>query len=259
MRNRTLALALALAFMLLSLSFHAAAETTATSADGFTLKDVATTFEGLITEVESGYFVFNAANEGPVRANLDDTTVYEGTASKDTLAVGQYVYVLYNGVMTRSLPPQISAQKVSCFEATGTVTSLLDNGFVLEGDAVLGTVVVHTDVTLPPVFLNVPVTLYYSGVMSMSMPPQISAVHLVVPELEGTVSDITEAGFTLTSANGAEFHITLGADMSVAVSPTDGARMVVYYNGQLSNGADVDALAIAASSADDNPASTTQN
>ncbi len=257
MRNKTLTFALALA--LLSLSFHAAAETAAPSADAFTLTDVPSTFEGLITEVDSGYFVMNAVNEGSVRANLDDTTVYEGTVAKDTLAVGQYVYVLYNGVMTRSLPPQISAQKVSCFKVTGTVTSLMDNGFLLEGDTVLGTVVVHTDATLPPVFLNVPVTLYYNGVMSMSMPPQISAVHLVVPELEGTVTDVTQDSFTLTSANGTAFHIALSADTSIASSPTDGARMVVYYNGQISNGADVDALVVASSSVDNTPAETTQN
>jgi hypothetical protein len=257
MRKKTLTFTLALA--LLSLSFHAIAETAATSADGFSLVDVPTTFEGLITEVDSGYFIMNAVNEGPVRANLGDATVYEGTASSETLAVGQYVYVLYNGVMTRSLPPQISAQKVSCFEVTGTVTSLMDSGFLLEGDAVLDKVVVFTDATLPPVFLNVPVTLYYNGIMSMSMPPQINAVHLVVPELEGIVSDITQDGFTLTSASGTAFHIALSADTALSTSLTAQAQIVVYYNGQVSNGADVDALAIAALSVTNTPAETTKN
>ena len=87
--------ALLLALLFTGVSFTAVAETTAT-------------LEGLITEIDDGYFLMQDIQQGSVRVNLDETTVYEGTATQTSLAKGQYVYVQYNVVMARSLPPQVS-------------------------------------------------------------------------------------------------------------------------------------------------------
>jgi hypothetical protein len=48
-------------------------------------------------------------------------------------------------------------------------------------------VIVHGGDTLPPVYEGVAITLYYSGVIALSFPPQISAAYAVVPTLTGMV------------------------------------------------------------------------
>ena len=234
MKNKLLSFALAMLVIAIPISAFA------TQATGATL-------EGLVTQVGEGYFVMEDIAQGAVRVNLDDTlTVYEGVVTRDTLAVGQYVYVQYNGIMTRSLPPQVTAVKVSCFAITGSVTQILEKSYVVEGDAVFGKVLVHMGEQSPSVYLGVPVTIYYSGIMALSMPPQISAVYVVVPMLEGTVTNLKDTGFTLTDADGVAHQITLNADTHTQVLLSDGAQVRVYYNGTLSNGTDAQALEVAA-------------
>ncbi|HPR78703.1 MAG TPA: hypothetical protein PLR69_08900, partial [Candidatus Limiplasma sp.] len=201
-------LALISALFIATLSFAACAEATAT-------------LEGLITEIDDGYFLMNDVQQGIVRINLDETTVYEGTATRTSLVRGQYVYVQYNGVMTRSLPPQVSAQKVSCFQVSGTVSALLENGFIVDGDSTLKQVVVHAGSDQPPVFKGMAVTLYYNGIMALSQPPQINAVHMVVPTLSGSASNVTDKGFTLTSADGTQYAVTLTSETVVSALPAD--------------------------------------
>lgn len=53
----------------------------------------------------------------------------------------------------------------------------------------------------PAVSLGMSVTVYFSGVMAMSMPPQISAVHIVLPTVEGVASSVSDTGFLLTTAS----------------------------------------------------------
>lgn len=205
------------------------------------------TLQGLITEVDSGYFIMEDEQNGAVRVNLDDAiTTYEGVAAKDKLAVGQYVFVQYNGTMTRSLPPQVTALTVGCFVVNGTVGDILPNGYIVTGDAVLGDVIVHMDDTLPSVYQGVPITLYYNGIMALSMPPQINAAYIVVPMLEGTVSSAASDGFTLTDAGGTAHRVTLTADTRVLTLPAKGELVRVYYNGQLSESGDATALEVSA-------------
>jgi len=45
--------------------------------------------------------------------------------------VGDYIHVLYDGIMTRSLPAQVYAQKIGCYKTTGTVSELTESGFLL--------------------------------------------------------------------------------------------------------------------------------
>ncbi len=212
------------------------------------LAEARLTLEGLITETGGGYFLLNDVELGPVRVNLEDgETAYEGVITKDTLAVGQYVYVQYNGAMTRSVPPQVTAEKVSCFTVAGTVTGILNDGYTVEGDPVLGTVIVHTDDAFPLILKGVPVTVYYSGVMALSYPPQVTAVHTVVPALTGVASGVTDGGFTLTGDTGTAYRVTVSADTAVYALPAEGERLTVYYDGTLNNGADTDALAVTSS------------
>jgi hypothetical protein len=209
------------------------------------------TLQGLITALETDGFTMDDALLGTVEVRLDaQLTAYEGIAARDRMAVGQYVYVQYNGALTRSEPPQVTALKVSCFALTGTVGAILENGCIVEGDAVLGTTVVHMAEGLPPVFTGMSITAYYNGVLALSLPPQLTAVHLVVPVLEGTVSGAGAAGFTLTAADGTATAVMLGAGPALAPLPADGATVRVYYNGIAAADGAVTALGVQAATED---------
>lgn len=202
--------------------------------------------QGLITEVGDGYFIMADESLGAVRVNLDDAvTVYEGIAAKDTLAVGQYVLVAYDGRITRSQPPQVTARRVGCFTVTGTVAEILAGGYVVQGDPLLDRVIVHMGDGFPPVYAGVPITVYYSGVMALSMPPQIGALHIVVPVLTGTVSALTEGGFTLTDAAGRGYPVATDGSTRFTVMLSDGAQVNVYYGGTLSEDGGATALQVA--------------
>ena len=85
--------------------------------------------------------------------------------------------------------------------------------------------------------------------MALSQPPQINAVHMVVPTLAGTASDVTDKGFTLTSADGVVYTVTLTEETVLSTLPANGETLLVYYSGQLTDDA-ATALGIASSAAD---------
>ncbi|HNW85451.1 MAG TPA: hypothetical protein PKJ47_00735 [Candidatus Limiplasma sp.] len=201
--------------------------------------------QGLITEVGESSLVMNDLANGAVRVILEEgRTVYKGNAEKASMAVGQYVFVRYSGAMTGDNPPQATADTVECYWVKGTVSEILQNGYVVKGDSVLGTVMVHTDAQLAPVFLNVPITVYYSGIMALSMPPQIEALQTVVPVLEGVASKVAEDGFVLTDDQGVAHRIMLNAQTQLVQQPADGLSVCVYFNGEPESAADVTALEI---------------
>ncbi len=210
----------------------------------FAQDNTGATLEGLITETKDNYFLMDDIAYGSVQVNLDpSSTVYEGVAAAYTLAAGQYVYVAYNGSMTKSIPPQVQADKVSCFTVTGTVNAILNDGFTVDGDALLGTVIVHTSGVLSPVYQGVSITLYYNGVMALSYPPQVTAVYLSVPTLQGVVSGLISDGFKFTTDDDITYQIALSPSTDILALPAEGARLLVYYNGDRS-GETVEALAI---------------
>lgn len=231
-----------------------------TAATCFAEQTQSYTLQGLITGVSDAHFLLHDQTNGIVQVNLDDErTAYAGVAAKDQMAVGQYVFVQYNGIMTKSIPPQVTADKVSCYVIHGTVSEILQSGYVVQGDSVLGTVIVHMDKTLAPIFLNVPITVYYSGIIALSMPPQLAALHTVVPMLEGVASSVTDTGLILTDEHHVVHHITLDAQTQVDEPVSDGLRLCVYYNGTLENTTDAVALKVTgAISGDPAEAETTQ-
>ena len=76
---------------------------------------------GTILEAAEDYVLLDVAELGEVQAWMNEETVIEGV---EALAPGQVAVVLYNGMMTRSLPPQITAQRVSVYAVDGTVTAV---------------------------------------------------------------------------------------------------------------------------------------
>lgn len=134
------------------------------------------TLTGQITEVGEGYLILKDAQQGQVHVNFAEDTVFEGV-EQGALAAGQYAVVLYNGVMTRSLPPMVTAMRVSVYEISGTVAQVQEDGRVLIDRADVSDQVL---VTLPEGAqtpeVGDEIVVYTNGIMTMSLPPQTNAI-----------------------------------------------------------------------------------
>ena len=165
------------------------------------------TFEGIVTEVFEGGFLMETTELGIIQVNTDDNTVLDGILSIEPIAVGMYVIVDSNGMMTRSLPPQVYGMRVGCYTLSGTAGEMTEDGVLLTGDPIFGEVFVQMTPTMANVFPGVPMLVYYDGVITMSLPGKVNARLVVVPELTGVVSEKDGAGFTLTDESGNTYRI----------------------------------------------------
>lgn len=175
-----------------------------------------TLLEGIVTKIVDGGFVMEDAEQGEVMLNTSDATVFDGMLAEGELMEGQYVFVEYDGRMTFSLPPQAHADRVVCNVLTGSVTEVLEDGSILMMDDTFGETIVHLGEGMNHVYAGMPITVYYDGVMTLSLPGQANASHIVLPQLNGTVSNKTEEGFTLTDADGIEYEIKFAEDTLIS-------------------------------------------
>ena len=166
--------------------------------------------EGFVTEILDEGFVMEDTELGEMMLNTSETTVWDGLLADGELSVGQYVIVQYDGRTTFSLPPQAHADRVGCYVLDGIVAELLEDGFLLTGDETFGEAIIKTDAPLSEIYLNVPVQVYYDGVMTLSLPGQAAARHIVFPTLQGTVSELNDEGFTLTTEDGQAYLVLFG-------------------------------------------------
>ena len=162
-----------LVFVLLALGLSALAEPAAPACSE--------TLEGTIEEVtEDGILI--APYEGvAVLASLPEDLVIDGPA---TLMPGMPITVTYNGVMTRSIPAQITAEAVRIPTLTGAIASVGPNQFLLEQDNGLGPVVVHVgeDSVIPADYVFAVgnrLQVVFGGIMALSMPPQAGAMFVL--------------------------------------------------------------------------------
>ena len=175
-----------------------------------------TLLEGIVTEIVDGGFVMEDAEQGEVMLNTSDATVFDGMLIEGELAVGQYVFVEYDGRMTFSLPPQAHADRVACHVLTGSVTEVLEDGSILMMDDTFGETIVHPGEGMSHVYAGMPITVYYDGVMTLSLPGEAAASHIILPQLTGTVSSKTEEGFTLTDADGVEYQVLFSEETLIS-------------------------------------------
>ena len=166
--------------------------------------------EGFVTEILDEGFVMEDTELGEMMLNTSETTVWDGLLADGELSVGQYVIVQYDGRTTFSLPPQAHADRVGCYVLDGIVAELTEEGFLLTGDETFGEAFIRTQEELSEIYLNAPVQVYYDGVMTLSLPGQAVAHHLVFPTLEGEVSELTEEGFTLITEDGQPYLVLFG-------------------------------------------------
>lgn len=177
--------------------------------------------EGLVTEIVDGGFVLDDINQGEVMVNTSEETVLDGVLLEEDLQVGMYVMVDFNGMMTRSLPPQVHADRIGCYRLSGSISEMLEDGsFLLTGDPIYDEVIVHTALDMN-LFVDMPITAYYNGAVAMSLPAQAGALHIVVPALEGSISDLTEEGFILTDAEGTAYEVKLTEETLLSLQPAE--------------------------------------
>ena len=133
---------------------------------------------GQITEITDEYIILEGTEQGTVQVNLFDDTAFGGKFP-DEFVVGEYAQVLYDGKMTRSIPPQVTALAVDVCVLEGKVAEILEDGRVL---------IDRTDVT-EQVILSLPegvelkvgdsAVFYTTGIATMSLPAQMNAIAVV--------------------------------------------------------------------------------
>ena len=134
---------------------------------------------GSITEILDGAIVIHDRTHGQVQVNLGDDTLYDG-ADFDELVVGQFVQVMYDGKMTRSLPAQVYALKVGVYPLSGVVKERGEDRTTIDREEIGDEVIVFLPEDAPQLAVGDSVTVYTSGVMTMSIPAQTTAIGIVL-------------------------------------------------------------------------------
>ena len=159
--------------------------------------------QGTILEVQEDSLLIEDAAQGEVLVLISDETVQE---TGYELGVGDYVYVDYNGQMTRSLPPQVTAGRIVSHKLEGDVVEVYaeENALLLYGSD--GN---EYRINLPEAwdgetFDAQRAIVYYDGAATLSLPPQVSA-GLVLPEyaIEDIITELSETSMTLGMDEGA--------------------------------------------------------
>lgn len=188
--------------------------------------------EGLVLEIaEDGSLLVDTAAHGDVQVLVSDQTYLE---TDREISAGDYLLIDYNGQMTRSIPPQITASVIRMHALEGSIQEIY-----AEENAALLMTEAHGEVyvTLPDEWnaseIDAEVlTIYFNGAMTMSLPPQVNAAH-VVPgyALQGTVTELGD-GFLMLSDDVKNIQVNLG-DTELPETILIGDVIRVIYNGQM--------------------------
>lgn len=134
---------------------------------------------GKVIEVGEGFFVIDAGQMGAVQVNTGDDTIFEGVTMEE-IALGQYVQVLYDGKMTRSLPAQIYALKVGMYAISGEVKAAEEGSITLLRDEIGDEVIVFLPEGAQEIAVGSHVIAYTNGAMTMSLPAQTTALGIAL-------------------------------------------------------------------------------
>ncbi|MGN0995814.1 MAG: hypothetical protein ACI4PG_02805 [Candidatus Ventricola sp.] len=145
---------------------------------------------GEIVAVGDDHILVDVPELGEVQVWLNDDTIIEGV---DALEIGQTAFVLFNGMMTRSLPPQVTALRVSVYRLEGVVTELLEGGVMVMTEQ--GEVRLSLPEDAMDVAVGEQIVAYTTGISTMSLPPQMIAV-AIAPAAEATPGEATPAEAT---------------------------------------------------------------
>ena len=155
-------------------------ETVETGVDGEDAVDVEIyELGGEIIEIADGYIVIMDHVHGAVQVNLSDDTLYDG-ADLEELAIGQFIQVMYDGKMTRSIPAQVNALKVGLYPVSGVVSAIGEGSVTLSREEIGDEVIVFLPEGAAVPSVGDSVTAYTNGAMTMSIPAQTNAIGVVV-------------------------------------------------------------------------------
>lgn len=204
--------------------------------------------QGVIGELGADNLVLSDHKLGEVVVQIAQDTQLE--TEDRPLEAGQYVFVEYDGKMTRSLPPQITARAIRMFSLSGEVQQVEEGKFLLMCH--------HTEemvwVMMPEgvkVFAGDIVVAYYDGKMAKSSPAQVSALHVEPTTVSGQVQSVGDEAITLMGDDGSEYVVNLFEKTVMEVTPQVGERVTVHYNGTVALSMPPQIAAIALVKADD--------
>lgn len=159
--------------------------------------------QGTILEVQEDGLLIEDEAQGEVLVLISDETVQE---TGYELGVGDYVYVDYNGQMTRSLPPQVTAGRIVSHKLEGDVVEVYaeENALLLYGSDGNEYRINLPEAWEGETFDAQRAIVYYDGAATLSLPPQVSA-GLVLPEyaIEDIITELSETSMTLGMDEGA--------------------------------------------------------
>lgn len=187
--------------------------------------------EGLVTELTDDGFVMEDLALGKVQVLVREDTLLEGMLADEPVCVGQYVIVVYGGRLTRSIPPQASADKVSCFYVKGTASEMTNDSILITGDERWGDVYAALGESAPAIHKGDLVTVYFNGVMALSLPARIGGLHVALSTVTGTVSELSEQRFLLTTESGEHYEVLMDENTQ-RFALDDGQTVTVTYSGQ---------------------------
>lgn len=217
---------LAMMLALTTLTAFAEEEAVIPSPESDELADVAL-IGGFVMEVLDESILLQTRDGLYVEALLTEATITEGKE----IAVGDYVEIVYNGMMTRSLPAQITADVIRSNMLMGVVSELTENGFTLTfGEEMFS---VNADASLlEGIQDGMFVTVYHNGMMTRMIPAGVTALHVRGQEIVGTVTEMVEGGFTLT-VEGEElpYHVAIKEGALQFVQAEPGMEVIVITDG----------------------------
>ena len=189
---------------------------------------------GYVLEIAEDSLLVKTPDGLHALALLTDETLFEGA----DVMVGDFIHILYNGMMTRSLPAQINAQTVSCHKLQGVVSELAEDGFMLTFGEESWRVNAAAE-QLTGVQDGMFVTVFHEGMMTMSLPAQVVASHIRGQELVGVVTEMMENGFLLT-VEGEEipYAVYPREDALIFVQAEPGMELIVVTDGLMTSGLD---------------------
>lgn len=140
---------------------------------------------GVVTAMEKDHLLMTDTMGRLLKVLLNDSTQYEGNA----LFAGDYIQVTYNGMMSRSVPAVIGAEKISCHRLQGVVTEVNGEGFVLTD--LQG--VAHSVISHAAVAEEMQATAFFLNDANEAA----EAWMVRCPELVGSITGVMEDGFLL--------------------------------------------------------------
>lgn len=187
---------------------------------------------GKIIDVrEDGGLLIERLDDGSeVMVNVSDETKVEADW---TLGVGDVVYVSYNGIMTRSLPPQVHAEVIRSHTVEGMVIEVdSDRNRVLIDSPQAGQVwfTLPEDVKADDYAEGV-VRAYFNGIMALSLPAQAFADAIETLAVEnGKVTEMADTYF-LMDWNESGLRVNFDEQTKMMETFDVGDTVQVYYRG----------------------------